>query len=114
MNNGNTATNATYTPLPAFSNSTENISKTIWMTTNKARIGLVANTNIASLTLNVNGYLELGGYTLTVKALTVTNKVYKSGTYGPHETPISPLTDSGAAGKVIVNAGLGGTTLLFR
>ena len=114
VNNGNTATNATYTPLPAFSNSTENISKTIWMTTNKARIGLVANTNIASLTLNVNGYLELGGYTLTVKALTVTNKVYKSGTYGPHETPISPLTDSGAAGKVIVNAGLGGTTLLFR
>jgi len=114
VNNGATGTNAAFTPLPAFSNSTENIGKTLWMSTNYARLGLVASTNIASLTLNTNGFLELSGNILTVKALTVTNKVYKSGTYGPHDTSISALTDSGSGGKVIVNAGMKGTTVWLR
>ena len=114
VDNSATATNQTFTPLPAFGNSMENIGKTIWLTTNKARLALVASTNIASLTLNSNGFLELNGYTLTVKALTVTNKVYKSGTYGPHGTAIAALTDSGVSGKVIVNTGVNGTGVFFR
>ena len=114
VNNRTTPTNTTYTPLPAFSNSLENISQSVWVSTNYARLVLTASTNIASLTLNANGFLELRGCALTVKALSVTNKVYKSGTYGPLYTSISVLTDSGSGGKVIVNAGMQGTTLLFR
>ena len=112
VNNGATAMNATYTSLPAFSNSTENISQTAWMTTNNVRLGLAASTNIASLTLNANGSLELNGKTLVVKALTVTNKVYKSGTYGPNDTPIPALTDSVGGGKVIIKPS--STVVYFR
>ena len=112
VDNGTIPTNSTYTPLPAFSNSTENISKTVWVITNKVRLGLVTNVAIASLTLNANGFLELNGYTLTVKALTVTNKVYKSGTYGPLYTQISALTDSGSGGKVIIKPS--STVVYFR
>ena len=112
VNNGATTTNATFTSLPAFSNSTENISRTVWVTTNKARLCLLTNAAIASLTLNANGYLELNGYTLTVKALTVTNKVYKSGAYGPHDTPISVLTDADSGGKVLIKPS--STVVYFR
>ena len=113
VDNGTTATNSSFTSLPAFTNSSENIAQTVWVTTNNVRLGLLTNAAIASLTLNANGYLELNGCTLTVKALAVTNKVYKSGTYGPHDAAISVLTDSGVSGKVVVNAG-NGTALLFR
>jgi hypothetical protein len=113
VDNRNTGTNATFTPLPAFSNSTEKINQTEWVTTNKARIGLVTNTAIASLTLNANGVLELSGYTLTVRSLTVTNKTYRGGTYGPHDSPISLLTDAGSNGKVVVYVA-GGTAYVFR
>ena len=113
VDNGTTATNSSFTSLPGFTNSTENIAQTVWVTTNNVRLGVLTNAAIASLTLNANGYLELNGYTLTVKALTVTNKVCKSGAYGPHDTPISVLTDAGSGGKVVVNAGKG-TALLFR
>ena len=102
VDNGNATPSVPYTCLPAFSNSTANIGKTVWVSTNNARLGLVTNAAIASLTLNANGYLDLRGFTLTVKALTVTNKVYRSGTYGPHDTPITVLTDSGSGGKVII------------
>ena len=114
VDNGSTATNQTYTAIPAFSNTTENITKALWMTTNTVRLGLLATTNVASLTLNANGFLELGGNALTVKALSVTNKVCRNGTYGPHNTPILALTDSGSAGKVVVNAGGGGSAVFLR
>lgn len=112
VDNGN-LTSTRITPLPAFATSTENLTNTQWLAQNRGKIGLVTNTTIASLNLNTNGFLELNGYTLTVKGLTVTNKVYKSGIYGPHDTPISALTDSGSNGKVIVNVGQRGTVLLL-
>ncbi len=112
VDNNNTTTNATYTPLPAFSNSTENIGKTLWVTTNKVRLGLATNTAIVSLTLNTSGVLELNGKTLTVKALTITNKVYASGIYGPLFTLIPALTDSGSGGKVVITPK--GTMFCFR
>jgi hypothetical protein len=113
VDNGGAATNGTFTSLPAFSSSTEKISQTVWVTTNKARIGLVTNAAIAGLTLNTNGVLELSGYTLTVRSLTVTNKSYRGGTYGPHDTPVSLLTDAGSNGKVVVYVA-GGTAYVFR
>ena len=114
VDNNNIATNNNYTALPAFSTSTENISQTVWVTTNKGKIGMVTNAVIAGLTVNTSSYLELAGYTLSVKALTVTNKVYKSGIYGPHDTPVSLFSDFGSSGKVIVNTGVSGTTILFK
>ena len=112
VDNGTSAINTTLTTLPAFTNSMENISNTVWVTYNNARLGLVTNAVTASLTLNANDSLELGGYTLTVKALTVTNKVYKSGIYTAAN--ISLLTDGMGGGKVIVNAPVKGTGVFFR
>ncbi len=102
VNNGTVATNATFTSLPAFGNSAEMLGKTAWVTTNNARMGLVTNTAVESLSLSTNGVLELANYTLTVKSLTVTNQAARHGNYGPHDTPISRLTDTGSSGKVIV------------
>jgi hypothetical protein len=111
--NGSTATNATFTSLPAFTNSTEVINKTVWVTTNRARIGLVTNATVDSLSLALNGALELANRTLTIKSLTVTNKVYRDGAYGPHDTAISFLTDTGSSGKVVVES-FRGTSFMFR
>ena len=113
VDNGSTATNLAFTSLPAFTNSSEVIKQTTWAATNNARIGLVTNTAIAGLNLSTNGVLELANYILTVKALTVTNKVYRNGNYGPHDTAVSRLTDSGTSGKVFVNANLGTMILLW-
>ena len=112
VDNGSTATNLAFTSLPAFTNSSEVIKQTTWAATNNARIGLVTNTAIAGLNLSSNGVLELANYTLTVMSLTVTNKSYNSGHYGPHDTAISRLTDSGSSGKVIVNAEIGAVYLI--
>jgi len=110
VNNGSRDSGTTYTALPAFSNSTEIIANTAWSTTNNARIGMTTNTTIASLTLNTGGSLELAGWTLTVKALTVTNRVYKGGVYTPAD--INRLTDGVGGGKVVVQTG--GTVVTFR
>ncbi len=101
VNNGATATNATFTSLPAFLNQSENLNNTSWMTTNTVRLGLTTNSSVASLTLNANGSLELAGWTLTVNALTATNKSYRSGTYTPAE--INLLTDRLGGGKLVVD-----------
>jgi hypothetical protein len=45
----------------------------------KGRVALVTNATLGSLTMNANSYLELAGRTLTVKALTIINKVYWRG-----------------------------------
>ena len=111
VNNNNVATNETLTPIPAFTNSTENISNTVWVTTNAVRLGLVTNATIAGLVLNANGSLELAGMTLNVKALTVTNKVYKSGIYTSSD--ITALKDAVGGGKVVVQAAQG-TIFMLR
>jgi len=108
----NNLTSTRITSLPAFATSTENLGNTQWTAQNRGKIGLATNAAIASLTLNANGFLELNGCTLTVKTLTVTNKLYKSGIYGPHDTAISALTDSGSGGKVIVKPS--STVVYFR
>jgi len=111
VDNGSAATNFTFTSLPAFSNSTENIRQTVWVTTNKARLGLVTNAAVASLTLNTSGTLELAGHTLTLNAFTVTNKTYRVGIYTPAN--ISLLTDGVGGGKVEVVT-LRGTLFIIR
>ena len=110
VDNASTATNTTFTALPAFAASTENLKKTSWTAQNKARISMVTNAYILSLTLNANAYLELAGQTLTVDALTVTNKSFHSGIYTASASPL--FSDAIGGGKVVVLAH--GTTAFFR
>ncbi|MBM4142462.1 MAG: hypothetical protein FJ225_02545 [Lentisphaerae bacterium] len=113
VDNGAIATNASFTSLPALSNQTENLRLSSWVVTNTTRLGLTTNCTIASLNLSTaNSTLELGGWTLTVGALTVTNTVYSTGTYTPSE--ISRLTDAVGGGKVVVTGPPAGTMFLFR
>ena len=114
VDNGNSATNLSYTSLPAFSNSTENIENTSWVTTNMARICLITNALIMQLNLNQNGSLELANYTLSLNSLIVTNKTYPRAIYGPHDTPISQLTDSGSNGKVVFDMRHRGTMFIIQ
>ena len=102
VDNGGTATNITCTTLLAMSNLTENISRTFWVVTNKAFLGLVTNVTLASLTINSNSYVNLAGYTGTVSILTITNLSYGGGTYAA--SALGPLVSdsSGGTGRVIV------------
>ena len=102
VDNGSSATNQSYTSLPSKLNPCENLARTVWVTTNTTRLGLATNTTIMGMVLNANGTLELAGWTLVVRDFTVTNRLYRRGVYGPHDTPISALTDSGTEGRVIV------------
>ena len=111
VDNGTLATNLTFTSLPAYLNKTEDLRLTSWVTTNKVRLGLTTNCAIASLNLSTtNCTLVLNGWTLTTSALTVTNKVYKSGEYTPAD--ISLLTDSVGGGKVVVTGA--GTVIMIK
>ncbi len=112
VNNSTTARNTTFTSLPAFKDSTEDIRKTAWETANNARLGLATNATIEGLTLTTNGRLELAGWTLNVRSLTVTGTVYKNGVYTP--TEISLLTDAVGGGKVVVFKPAPGTLILMR
>ena len=56
--------------------------------------------------------LELNGKTLTLNALTITNKVYISGTYTAAQLGGVLVTDAVGGGKVIINAR--GTAAFFR
>ncbi len=112
VNNGSTATNRTTTSLPAFLNRSENLTLTSWMTTNTARLGLTTNAAIASLTLNANGSMELAGWTLTTKELTVAGTQYPNGTYTPAD--IGALKDAVGGGKVVVYSPPRGTVILLR
>jgi len=113
VDNGSSATNQSYTSLPAKLNPGEDLARTVWVTTNTARLGLATNTTTVGLVLNANGTLELAGWTIVVRDLTVTNRLYRRGVYGPHDTPISALTDSGTDGRVIV-LGRQGTVFVAR
>ena len=112
IDNQNSATNGAYTALPAFTNSLENIKQTQWTVQNKGRAGLVTNVWISSLNLKTNAYLELAGKTLTVQALTITNKVYVSGTYTAAQLASTAVTDGSGSGKVVILAR--GTGVFFR
>ena len=73
---------------------------------------MVTNATISSLTLNATSCLELSGKTLTVNALTITNKVYNSGIYTAAQLGGVLVTDAVGGGKVIINAR--GTAAFFR
>ena len=114
IDNNNLATNgATFTPLPAFASSIENLKQTQWTAQNKGKIGLVTNVTIAGLTLNANSYLELAGCTGMVKSLVITNLVFRSGSYAASDLGGLVTDSSGGNGRVIVNI-MPGMLLIFQ
>jgi hypothetical protein len=113
VDNRSTATNATFTSLPAFTNSAESLRKTLWLVQNKARVNLLTNATIWSLALT-NAYVELTGYTLTTRQLTITNKVYGVGTYAASQLGALVADSSGGSGRIRVT-GLGlGTVFMMK
>ena len=114
VDNNSLATNVVVTPVPAFVGSTENLAKTQWTAQNKGKIGLVTNVTIASVTLNGNAYLELGGYTGSVSFLTITNHAFRDGTYAASDLGGLVTDSSGGNGRIIVNSPLRGTVFKFR
>ena len=114
VNNGDIITNVSFTCLPAFTNSTENLSKTKWTLQNKGKVGLLTNAAIWSLTLNTNSYLEVAGYTLTTAYLTITNGVCRPGVYTAAELGGLVSDNSGGNGRVIVTGDRRGTCLIVR
>ncbi len=105
VDNNNSATNDTYTALPAFTNSVENVenlTNTTWIVQNRGKIKVVANATISNLTMNTNSYLDLGGKTLTLQALTITNKVFSEAIYTAAELGGLVSDSSGGNGLVIV------------
>jgi hypothetical protein len=113
VDNANAATNATFTSLPAFRNSTENLTKTLWLAQNKGKIGLLTNAAVASLTVSNNAYLELAGNTLTVNTLAITNKAYAVGTYTAGQLS-ALVSDSPGGGSVVVLGAFQGSMFIFR
>jgi hypothetical protein len=102
VDNANQTTNRTFTSLPAFTNSTENLTMTLWLAQNRGKIGLLTNATIRSLNLNTSSYLELAGYTLTTRLLMVTNKLYGIGRYTASQLGALVSDSSGGSGSVMV------------
>ena len=98
------------TGFPSQNYLTENLKLTQWTIQNRGWPQLTTNLTLKSFTLAANTRLELGGYTLTLSALTVTGVVYKSGTYTTNSTSI--FTDAIGGGKVVVTSQ--GTAAFFR
>jgi hypothetical protein len=115
VDNNNSATNSTYTALPAFTNSVENLTASLWIAQNRGKIKVVTNATVWSLTMNADSYLELAGYTLTMKALTITNRVFSTGTYTAAQLGGLVSDSSGSSGRVVVT-GLTprGTVIMMR
>ena len=115
VDNGSIATNLAFTCLPAFSGSSESLSQTMWVVTNKTRLGLVANVVIASLNLaTTNSYLELAGCTGMVSFLTITNHLYKNGIYSASALGGLVADSSGGNGRVVVYSPPRGTLISVR
>ena len=112
VDNRNVATNVVFASLPAFAASNENLKKTSWTVQNKGKIGMTTNSFISSLTLNATSYLELSGQTLTLNALTITNKVYIAGTYTAAQLGGVLVTDGVGGGKIVLLTR--GTAAFFR
>jgi hypothetical protein len=104
VDNRNTATNVTFTSLPAFTNSIELLKYSQWITQNKARLMLVTNTTIGGLTMTTNSYLELAGFNLNLDALSITGKVYPAGSYLAANLGALVSDSSGGNGRVVVAA----------
>ena len=109
VDNNNKAANG-FASLPGFAGSTENLKQTQWVVQNRGRVALLTNLPVKALTLAANTSLELGGHTLTVDALTVTNTSFHSGSYTVNDSPL--FTDAIGGGKVVVNAH--GTVAFFQ
>ncbi len=101
VDNGGVATNMAFTSLPAGANSHENLDSTQWVLRNKARLGLLQNGAIWSLTMGSNSYVALAGKTLNVHSLMVTNRNYTTGIYTPAE--IGFLSDGVGGGMIFVS-----------
>jgi hypothetical protein len=113
VDNRNTTANQTFTCLPAFRDSAENLTKSTWLAQNKGRIGIITNASIWSLTLNTNSYLELVGRTLTTKLLTITNNLYKAGIYSAAQLG-TLVSDSFGGGSVRVTGLNLGTVVVVK
>ena len=113
VDNNNTATNQSYTALPAYAGSLENLAKTKWVVQNRGRLRLVnTSVSLSTLTLNTNAFLELAGNTLTLNALTLTNRSYWGGTYTAAQLGSPLVTDGGVGGLIIIHSR--GTSVFFH
>lgn len=102
VGNASNAPNFSYTAIPAYSGTPESIANASLLVEKTARVNVVTNTTILSLTINTNSYLELAGSTLTVTNLTITNRVFSVGAYGAADLGALVSDSSGNLGKVIV------------
>ncbi len=114
VDNQNSATNYSFTSLPAFTNSTEIFKKTQWVLQNKGRIALFTNAVIGGLTLSTNAYLELAGFKLTTSLLTITNKAYRAGIYTAAQLGAGVTDLSGGSGWVEVTGVTRGTLIVVK
>ena len=105
-------TNTVWTSIPAFTNTTESLAGTSWLVRSNANLRLLNSMKAQSLTMLATTVLELGGNTLTLNALTVTNKVYTAGTYTATQLGGVSFIDAIGGGKVVINAR--GTGVFFR
>lgn len=110
VDNGTIDINSSYTALPAKLNPTEVLSRTRWETHNKARIGLTTSSTVESITLQPNGFLELGGFTLTTGRLRASGVSFPVGTYTVADN--SQFQDAVGGGQIKV-VGLPETTMLI-
>jgi len=106
---------STFTPLPPYTGSTEDLSETSWFVTNKGRLGLGDDATLAGLDLGAEGYLELDGHTLTVQTLVINGTPYPNNTYTAADLG-SQVTDASgdSSGRVIVYRPPPGSLFLMR
>jgi hypothetical protein len=85
------------------------------MVTNKTVLALATNSTFGDLLLqSANSYFQLAGYTGTVSTLTITNSVFRDGTYTTNDLgPLVLDSSPGGTGRVIVRNPLG-TVFKFR
>ncbi|MFC1462951.1 hypothetical protein ACFLQU_05020 [Verrucomicrobiota bacterium] len=102
VNNTTRSTNTTYTALPAFKASEEDIGRTRWVVSNSTRVALVTNVAVERLELNTGTTLELAGWTLNVRSMAADGLPVRSGVYTAAD--MDRLTDAVGGGKVIVPA----------
>ncbi len=113
-NNGQDA-DTERTSLPASSGSTENLLLTRWIIQNFGEVKLINHVQVASLTLNANGYLDLNGYTVTVTTLSIDGAEVRWGDYQAGDPALgSRVTDAAGTGWVKILPPPQGTLILLR
>ena len=106
---GTTASQGNRTHLPPQILFPDILKRTTWVVQNHGLLQLTTNTQVGALTLNAASGFDLGGSTVTVSRLTITNHLYSAGTYTTNTLGTAMVTGNGA---IIVQGG--GTFILIN